>query len=49
MEGGKLQGRYPEEDPDQYTANKTTHNAPLTFETLVLQIKMVNGYINSVL
>ena len=47
-ERGKLQERYSEEDTGQYTAHKT-HNAALALETLVLQIKIGNGYINSVL
>ena len=40
-EGGKLQGRYPEEDTDQYTVHisKTTHNAALVMATLLLQIQ----------
>ena len=38
-EGGKLQGRYPEEDTGQYTAHKTTHSATLAIATLVLQIQ----------
>ena len=37
--GGKLQGRYHEEDTDQYSAHKTTHNAALAIATLVLQIQ----------
>ena len=28
----------------QYTAHKTTHNAALALETLVLQLQMLNGY-----
>ena len=28
----------------QYTAHKTTHNAALALDTLVLQLKMLNGY-----
>ena len=38
-EGGKLQGTYPREDSDQYTAHKTTHDAALAIATLVLQIQ----------
>ena len=34
-EGGKLQGRYPEEDTGQYTAHKTTHNVALAIAILV--------------
>ena len=37
-EGGKRQGRCPEEDTGQYTAHKITHNAALAIATLVLQI-----------
>ena len=43
-EGGKCQGRYPEEDNGQYTVHKTTHNTALALETLVFQLKMLNGY-----
>ena len=46
-EGGKLQGRYPEEDTGQYTLyssertnniQHTTHNAALAIATLVLRV-----------
>ena len=39
-DGRKLQGRYPEEDTDQYmqyTAHKTAHNTARAIATLVLQ------------
>ena len=38
-EGVKLQGMYPDEDTGQYTLLKTTHNAALALETLVLGMK----------
>ena len=37
--GGEIQGRYHEEDTDQYTAHKTTHDTALAIATLVLQIQ----------
>ena len=51
MEGGKLQGRYPEEDTGQYTqftAHKTRHNAAFAIATLSLwyyKYKIVNWYL----
>ena len=48
-EGGKLQGRYPEEDTGQYTVY-SAQNTAFAIASLVLQkYKIVNGYINSVL
>ena len=43
-EGGKRQGMYPDEDTDQYTGHKTTHNATLALETLVLEMKYSELY-----
>ena len=39
MEQGRvIQGRYPEEDTGQYT-HKPSHNAALSIDTLLLQMK----------
>ena len=48
-DGGKAQGREGNFKEGtltsiQHTAHKTTHNAALALETLVLQIQMLNGY-----
>ena len=38
-QGRVIQGRYPEEDTGQYTVHKPSHNAALSIDTLLLQMK----------
>ena len=50
-EEGKLQGRYHEEDTDQYTVYSAQNNTtrPLPLRLWYYKYQIVNGYINSVL